>query len=249
MRFASFCALWIFILLCSNPIIADSSISSEKSSETSFNPLPEVFMGNKKAPVEIIMYFSPTCNHCAEYELNFLPEIKEKFIDSGQIRFIMRLMPFHKLDYVVAKLIWNRSNEDIIRNMQFFLAHQKEWLDPVLEDSKKRGKLLSIALSKTAESSGKTVQELKDILDIPNHIETGFLKLFALRNGFSIKEIRQAFEEDPDWENSLALNHLQAEKDFGKPLDYVPAFLINGKVVKEWPKAESIQTVLRSFKN
>lgn len=52
----------------------------------------EVSLGSKDAPITIVEYTSLTCNHCAEFHLNVLPKIREKYIKTGKIRFV--IMPY-----------------------------------------------------------------------------------------------------------------------------------------------------------
>jgi protein-disulfide isomerase len=56
--------------------------------------LPEKAYGNADAPVTIVEYASMTCSHCATFHVNTLPALKEKYIDTGKVRLIMREFPF-----------------------------------------------------------------------------------------------------------------------------------------------------------
>lgn len=58
------------------------------------NPLPEMVLGREDAPVTIIEYASMTCPHCASFHNNTFPAIKEKYVDSGKVRFIFREFGF-----------------------------------------------------------------------------------------------------------------------------------------------------------
>ncbi len=57
-------------------------------------PLEDKILGNADAPVTIVEYASMTCGHCGNFHNNTLPTIKEKYIDTGQARLIMREFPF-----------------------------------------------------------------------------------------------------------------------------------------------------------
>ena len=56
--------------------------------------LPEKIMGNPDAPVTIVEYASMTCGHCATFNNETLPTIKEKYIDTGKARLVFREFPF-----------------------------------------------------------------------------------------------------------------------------------------------------------
>jgi len=56
--------------------------------------LKEMALGDENAPVTIVEYMSMTCPHCASFhEDNFKP-LKEKYIETGKVRFILREFPF-----------------------------------------------------------------------------------------------------------------------------------------------------------
>ena len=56
--------------------------------------LPEKSFGSEGAPVTVIEYASLTCPHCRTFHVNVWPEFKKKYVDTGQVRFIMREFPF-----------------------------------------------------------------------------------------------------------------------------------------------------------
>ncbi|MBE7183576.1 MAG: DsbA family protein [Methylobacterium mesophilicum] len=57
-------------------------------------PLPEQQLGKDDAPVTIVEYASMTCPHCARFHETTLPAIKQKYIDTGKVRLIMREFAF-----------------------------------------------------------------------------------------------------------------------------------------------------------
>lgn len=61
--------------------------------------LPDQVLGKAAAPVTIVEYASLTCSHCAHFHNTTFPVLKEKYIDTGKVRFILREFP---LD-IVAK--------------------------------------------------------------------------------------------------------------------------------------------------
>ncbi|MEM7301857.1 MAG: DsbA family protein [Pseudomonadota bacterium] len=53
-------------------------------------PLPEKFVGKEDAPVTVVEYASMTCPHCKSFHERIYPKLKEKYVDSGKVKFIMR---------------------------------------------------------------------------------------------------------------------------------------------------------------
>lgn len=56
-------------------------------------PLPEMSIGKADAPVTIVEYMSMTCPHCAAFHRETFDAIKEKYVDTGKVRFILREFP------------------------------------------------------------------------------------------------------------------------------------------------------------
>ncbi|WP_137132256.1 DsbA family protein [Rhizobium sp. FY34] len=71
-------------------------------------PLPDMAMGDEKAPVTIVEYMSMTCPHCAHFHVTTFDPIKTKYIDSGKVRFIVREFPFDPV--ATAAFMLARSN-------------------------------------------------------------------------------------------------------------------------------------------
>lgn len=55
-------------------------------------PLDHV-MGNNNAPITIIEYASLSCSHCGDFHRKTLPLLKERYIDTGKARLILRNFP------------------------------------------------------------------------------------------------------------------------------------------------------------
>ncbi len=50
-------------------------------------------LGDPNAPVEVIEYASTTCGHCRAFHEEVFPQLKEKYIDTGKVRFAWVVMP------------------------------------------------------------------------------------------------------------------------------------------------------------
>ncbi len=57
-------------------------------------PLPEMQLGKDDAPITVVEYMSMTCPHCAHFHATTFDPIKEKYVDTGKVRFIIREFPF-----------------------------------------------------------------------------------------------------------------------------------------------------------
>jgi protein-disulfide isomerase len=55
--------------------------------------LPDMALGQSRAPITIVEYSSLTCPHCADFEENVLPMLQAKYIETGKVRFVSREFP------------------------------------------------------------------------------------------------------------------------------------------------------------
>lgn len=56
----------------------------------------DMILGDPNAPVELIEYASFTCPHCASFHANVMPQIKENYIETGQVRLVYREVYFDR---------------------------------------------------------------------------------------------------------------------------------------------------------
>ena len=67
-------------------------------------PLPDLVLGKADAPITIVEYASMTCGHCASFHNTVCPALKEKYIDTGKVRLIMREFPLDNLAAAASML-------------------------------------------------------------------------------------------------------------------------------------------------
>jgi protein-disulfide isomerase len=60
-------------------------------------PLGDMAQGPADAKVTIIEYASLTCSHCATFHRETYPKLKERYIDTGKVRYILREFPLDPL--------------------------------------------------------------------------------------------------------------------------------------------------------
>ncbi|MFN2288952.1 MAG: thioredoxin domain-containing protein [Chromatocurvus sp.] len=53
----------------------------------------EPVMGSPTAPVTLVKYGSLTCGHCVRFYRDVIPHLKQRYIDTGRVRFIFRDYP------------------------------------------------------------------------------------------------------------------------------------------------------------
>jgi protein-disulfide isomerase len=89
--------------------------------------LPDIILGDENAPVTIIEYASMTCPHCANFNNNTLPVIKEKYIDTGKVKLILREFPFDPRATAAAMLARCAPPEHHYPLVDVLFKRQRDW--------------------------------------------------------------------------------------------------------------------------
>lgn len=81
------------------------------------------------AKVTVVEYASVTCGHCAVWNQQVWPEIKEKYVDTNKIRFVFREFPTPPQDVAVAGFLLARcaGDDKYFDVVHDIMASQAEW--------------------------------------------------------------------------------------------------------------------------
>tara|TARA_A100001037_G_scaffold304879_1_gene343157 strand:- start:2042 stop:2707 length:666 start_codon:yes stop_codon:yes gene_type:complete len=116
----------------SSSTIAQEAIESEAL-------LQERSIGSPDAPVTVVEYFSLTCPACASFHNDVYGDLKEKYVDTGKVRFVYSEFPRDGIDLragMMARCADPRRYSGLI---QVLFKNQPNWTrsnDPVGEISK-----------------------------------------------------------------------------------------------------------------
>ena len=92
-------------------------------SENKINPIYE---GSPDAKIQLIIYESLTCSHCADFHKNVYPDLKENFIDKGYVKIEFRNFPLD-LAALNASKIAHCKNDGKSDILHFLFENQKQW--------------------------------------------------------------------------------------------------------------------------
>jgi protein-disulfide isomerase len=110
-------------------------------------PLGDMVLGADNAPVTIIEYASMTCSHCADFHNKTYPKLKERYIDTGKVRFIMREFPLDPLAagaFMLARCAGKDDKNKYFAMVETLFHQQRDWLvqrplDPLKAIAKQAG--------------------------------------------------------------------------------------------------------------
>ena len=90
-------------------------------------PLPDLVLGKADAPITVVEYASMTCGHCANFHTKVFPTLKEKYVDTGKVRFIMREFPLDNLAAAASMLARCAGEGKTFPLISVLFAKQDEW--------------------------------------------------------------------------------------------------------------------------
>ncbi|MDH3581232.1 MAG: DsbA family protein [Hyphomicrobiales bacterium] len=98
-------------------------------------PLPENALGEATAPNTVIEYSSMTCPHCASFHKTIVPELKSKYVETGQVRYILREFPLNRMAFAASMLARCAGPEKFFPFVKVLYEKQEVWAfgegDPV----------------------------------------------------------------------------------------------------------------------
>lgn len=131
MNFIKRTILFFMLALPMTQAIAEKS--AEKSAKKT-KPLPEICMGDSKAPVKIFVYTSLTCPHCAHFHRDVVPQVETKYIKPGYVWLVFRDFPGDKVSLEAHQVAWCKGEIKYLDFVNLIYTNQDKWLtakDPI----------------------------------------------------------------------------------------------------------------------
>jgi protein-disulfide isomerase len=133
--------------------------------------LKDIFIGDPSAKVTIVEYASMTCPHCANFHEKTLPAIKEKYIDTGKARLVLREFPFDPRAAAAFMLARCAGDDKYYAMVGTLFAQQNGWSH--VEDAKAALLQLSKLAGFTQESFDACLTNQQLLNDVNDARERG----------------------------------------------------------------------------
>lgn len=89
--------------------------------------LKDLALGPADAKVTIVEYASMTCGHCARFHKETFPKLKEKYIDTGKVRFVLREFPLDPLAAAASMLARCAGGDKTYPLTSILFEKQLDW--------------------------------------------------------------------------------------------------------------------------
>lgn len=87
----------------------------------------DAVLGDPSAPVTMIEYASFTCPHCAAFHTETLPELKERFVDTGQLKIVFRDFPLDGVALQAGLLARCVPDDQYFNVVDVLFDTQRQW--------------------------------------------------------------------------------------------------------------------------
>jgi protein-disulfide isomerase len=92
-----FTLMFLMALAATFPAASQAPQTSSDQTALLQVTLKDRVLGQSDAPITIVEYASMTCPHCAHFANEVLPELKQKWIDTGKAKLVMRPFPLDQV--------------------------------------------------------------------------------------------------------------------------------------------------------
>lgn len=106
---------------------SEKTIALAKEQSLLFERPYSMVVGNKDAKVQLVEFFDPACQTCAQMH-PYVKEILKKY--NGDVKLVLRYAPFHKnSNYAVKMLLGAKEQGKFMETLEFMFATQKYWIE------------------------------------------------------------------------------------------------------------------------
>src|SRR5438034_6130913 len=126
MREIWFCLLIVLSLDTLSPTPALAA-AGDAAKELAVQPSDRI-LGKAEAPITIIEYASLTCPHCAHFSVDVLPKLKQKWIDTGKAKLVLRDFPLDEPALRAAMVARCAPPDKFYPLVDTFFAQQENWV-------------------------------------------------------------------------------------------------------------------------
>lgn len=215
------------ILLIAGSALALSACSGSEGGDTSAAPAgsngkytvaDDYILGKADAPVTVVEYASVACPGCAYWHQNVYPDLKTKYIDTGEVKYVFRPFPASNQEIATTghKLALCGDRDKFFKNIKIQFDRQSQ-----IYDMGKRGQLRQAYVS-LAKASGLSEDEFIACMTDPD--------ITARYDAFTQLGIDQGVRGTP----SIFVNGVRADKNDFEALEA----MITGKPAPEKADAE-----------
>ncbi len=183
-------------------------------------------MGNPEAPVKLVEYGSLSCPHCAEFEEQGAPTLRDTYVKSGQVSWEFRTYLLFPTDPGVSLLLNCQSAEAFFPLVEQLYKDQSNWMGRI--QSMPQEQLTALGSMPPRESAGLVVR-------------AAGLDEFFRQRGMPQAQIQSCLADPAGLENIAGIKTKGDEAG----VNGTPSFFINGKFYEGPANWKGLEPALR----
>ncbi len=184
-------------------------------------------MGNPDAPVKLVEYGSLSCPHCAEFEEQAGPPLRDKYVKSGQVSWEFRTYLLFGPDAGISALLHCQGESAFFPMIQQLYADQRNW----------SGRLQSLPPEQLQQ-----IQSLPPREAAPVMLRATGVDEFFRQRGMPASRIQSCLADPAVLDQVTAVT----KRGNDEGVNGTPSFFINGKVVQGAASWAALEPELRA---
>ena len=124
---STYLLLFVFLLIVIFFISKTIQSPKENKNDVTIGYDNSIVIGSDDSKVEIIIYSSLTCPHCAKFHNDVLPKIKKEFVETGDAKIILTDFPLDLASLNASKIIHCAKDNSKIKLLDAIYEKQKIW--------------------------------------------------------------------------------------------------------------------------
>jgi protein-disulfide isomerase len=184
-------------------------------------------MGNPNAPVKLIEYGSLSCPHCAEFEEQGAPQLRDKYVKSGQVSWEFRTYLLFGPDAGISALLHCQGEGAFFPFVEQLYADQRNWA----------GRLQSLP-----EAQMEQIQSLPPREAAPAMLHATGIDEFFRQRGMPASRIQSCLADPAVLDQVAAIT----KRGNDEGVTGTPSFFINGKFAENTASWAALEPQLRA---
>lgn len=195
---------------------------------TTVNVTPDggYLMGNPNAPVKLVEYLSLTCSHCADFEANGFPKLRDQYVKKGTVSIEVRNYVRDPIDMTASLVTRCGGAAPYFAMTEQVMAQQADIID-------KAQKMPPADLQRL--QSAPPAEQFKAVAAMLG------IDQFARQRGIPQAKLDACFSDKPAVDKLVDMQ----KKANDMQIPGTPAFILNGKLLENVGSWETLEPELK----
>ena len=121
-------AILSFAVLSGSLSLAPVPAAAQEEAAPETVEIQQMALGDEDAPVTVIEYASFTCPHCRDFHADTFEQLREEYIDTGDVRWIYREVYFDRFGLWASMLARCGGEDRFFGLVDLIYENQSEWV-------------------------------------------------------------------------------------------------------------------------